>query len=128
MIQPLRCFLGQNAFPLGGPWATPSEQLLVTSLLKYTQMDIDTAANGDEAIEMCRKKAYHVILLDHMMPGKDGIETMRANSHNFNFLAAPTIKVGFKIGKSIKQVGIDQEGESITGRDHCWTITAAYLF
>ena len=33
---------------------------------------------------------------------QDGIETMRANSHNFNFLAAPTIKVGFKIGKSNK--------------------------
>jgi outer membrane protein OmpA-like peptidoglycan-associated protein len=25
---------------------------------------------------------------------------MKANSHNFNFLAAPTIKVGFKLGKS----------------------------
>ena len=33
---------------------------------------------------------------------QDGMETMRANSHNFNFLAAPTIKVGFKIGKSNK--------------------------
>lgn len=31
---------------------------------------------------------------------QDGMETMRANSHNFNFLAAPTIKVGFKLGKS----------------------------
>ena len=31
---------------------------------------------------------------------QDGIETMKANSHNFNFLAAPTIKVGFKLGKS----------------------------
>jgi len=33
---------------------------------------------------------------------QDGIETMKANSHNFNFLAAPTVKIGFKIGKSNK--------------------------
>ncbi len=55
----------------------PSNLVVVTSLLKYTQMDIDTASSGDEAIELCRKKAYHVILLDHMMPGRDGIETLK---------------------------------------------------
>ncbi|MBP5160219.1 MAG: response regulator, partial [Lachnospiraceae bacterium] len=55
----------------------PSNLVVVTSLLKYTQMDIDTASSGDEAIDLCRKKAYHVILLDHMMPGRDGIETLR---------------------------------------------------
>jgi outer membrane protein OmpA-like peptidoglycan-associated protein len=31
---------------------------------------------------------------------QDGIETMKANSHNFSFLAAPTIKLGLKLGKS----------------------------
>ena len=32
------------------------------------------------------------------------------------------------VTKAFKQVGIDRNGESITGRDHCWTLTAAYLF
>lgn len=31
---------------------------------------------------------------------QDGMETMRANSHNFSFMAAPTIKLGLKLGKS----------------------------
>lgn len=31
---------------------------------------------------------------------QDGMETMRANSHNFSFMAAPTIKIGLKLGKS----------------------------
>ncbi len=40
------------------------------------------------------------------------------------------ISASYSLGltKAFKQVGIDQEGESISGRDHCWTITAAYLF
>jgi outer membrane protein OmpA-like peptidoglycan-associated protein len=33
---------------------------------------------------------------------QEGIYNQKANSHNFNFLAAPTIKIGFKIGKSNK--------------------------
>ena len=33
-----------------------------------------------------------------------------------------------RITKAFKQVGIDRTGESITGRDHCWTLSAAYLF
>ncbi|MCR4765085.1 MAG: OmpA family protein, partial [Bacteroidaceae bacterium] len=33
---------------------------------------------------------------------QEGLERHSANSHNFNFLAAPTIKIGFKIGKSNK--------------------------
>ena len=32
------------------------------------------------------------------------------------------------ITKAFKQVGLDRNGEHITGRDHCWTLTAAYLF
>ena len=33
---------------------------------------------------------------------QEGMARQKANSHNFNFLAAPTIKIGFKIGKSNK--------------------------
>ena len=40
------------------------------------------------------------------------------------------VSASYSLGltKAFKKVGVDQEGESITGRDHCWTITAAYLF
>jgi signal transduction histidine kinase/DNA-binding response OmpR family regulator len=47
-----------------------------SSLLSRTKMQIDTAESGDEAIQLYKNKHYDVIFLDHMMPDKDGIETL----------------------------------------------------
>jgi signal transduction histidine kinase/DNA-binding NarL/FixJ family response regulator/HPt (histidine-containing phosphotransfer) domain-containing protein len=38
----------------------------------------DTALSGAEAISMVQKKKYHMIFMDHMMPGMDGVETTQA--------------------------------------------------
>ena len=46
------------------------------SLLKYTKVRIDKALSGDEGISFYRREHYDVIFLDHMMPDKDGIETL----------------------------------------------------
>jgi len=46
-------------------------------LLKETGMNIDTASGGNECIALTMSKKYDVILLDHMMPGMDGIETFK---------------------------------------------------
>ena len=48
-----------------------------TKLLKKTQMKIDTATSGPEAIKMAAEKTYDVIFVDHLMPGMDGIETLK---------------------------------------------------
>ena len=66
---------------------TPLNLIVFKGLLKQTQIRIDTANDGDEGISMSREKKYDIIFLDHMMPGKDGIETlkyMRAMSDNPN--------------------------------------------
>lgn len=47
------------------------------NLLKKTGVRIDTAYSGDEALSMTREKKYDIIFLDHMMPEKDGIETLK---------------------------------------------------
>lgn len=36
-----------------------------------------TASNGDAALEIVRKNLLDVVVLDVLMPGKDGIETLR---------------------------------------------------
>lgn len=54
----------------------PLNIMVIKSLLKDTEINIDTAENGDESIRLAAKNNYDVILMDHMMPGKDGIETM----------------------------------------------------
>lgn len=46
------------------------------NLLKLFDITPDLANSGFEAIEYVHKKTYHMILLDHMMPKMDGIETL----------------------------------------------------
>ncbi|MBO4913926.1 MAG: response regulator [Oscillospiraceae bacterium] len=49
---------------------------VVKGLLKKTQVQIDTATSGRQAISKFSKNRYDVALIDHMMPDMDGIETM----------------------------------------------------
>jgi CheY-like chemotaxis protein/HPt (histidine-containing phosphotransfer) domain-containing protein len=44
-------------------------------LLEPLNMQIDTALSGNEAIKKISHKMYDLILMDHMMPELDGIET-----------------------------------------------------
>lgn len=50
---------------------------VVEGLLKNSKMVVDLASSGKKALELVQKNIYHIILLDHMMPELDGIETMR---------------------------------------------------
>lgn len=46
-------------------------------LVKKTLMKVDTAEDGNSALALTKDKKYDIIFLDHMMPGKDGIETLK---------------------------------------------------
>ena len=46
-------------------------------LLKDHGMQIDTAMSGKECLEKVKKKEYHLIFMDHLMPEMDGIETYK---------------------------------------------------
>ncbi|MCR4674248.1 MAG: response regulator [Lachnospiraceae bacterium] len=50
--------------------------MVVTSLLKSTLAKVDTASSGYQCLDKMKETHYDVILLDHMMPGMDGIETL----------------------------------------------------
>ena len=45
-------------------------------LLKPYHMTIMTAESGPQAIEMVKSKEYHIVFMDHMMPGMDGVEAL----------------------------------------------------
>lgn len=47
-------------------------------LLKETRLQVDVAGSGGECLELLKRKTYHVICLDHMMPEMDGVETLHA--------------------------------------------------
>ena len=48
-----------------------------TSLLKMTQIQIDTATSGRNCLELADINKYDIIFIDHMMPDMDGIETLK---------------------------------------------------
>lgn len=51
---------------------------VVQGLLKGTRLQVDVASSGEECLEMLKRKTYHLICLDHMMPVMDGVQTLHA--------------------------------------------------
>ncbi|MDR1908880.1 MAG: response regulator [Spirochaetaceae bacterium] len=49
--------------------------VVAKGLLSLYQMEIDTSLSGGRALEMIEARDYDIILMDHMMPEMDGIET-----------------------------------------------------
>lgn len=47
-----------------------------TLYLKNKGYEIDTATNGQDAIELCEKEIYDIVFLDENMPGLSGLETL----------------------------------------------------
>ncbi len=54
---------------------TPMNLSVIRGLLKATKVFVTTATSGEEALDKIRETRFNVVLLDHMMPGMDGIET-----------------------------------------------------
>ncbi|MCR4927697.1 MAG: response regulator [Lachnospiraceae bacterium] len=53
-----------------------SNLTIVKLFLKRNGIEPDLAGSGKRAAEMCRAQKYDLILMDHMMPEPDGIETL----------------------------------------------------
>lgn len=49
---------------------------VLKGLLRDTGIQVDTATSGHEAIKLFEQKHFDLILLDHMMPEMDGVETL----------------------------------------------------
>ena len=52
--------------------------MVAEKLLRDTKVQVDTAAGGAECLKMTLQTRYDVILMDHLMPGMDGIECLHA--------------------------------------------------
>ncbi len=50
-------------------------RMILSSLLASNGVLTDLAESGEECLELCRKNKYDLILLDHRMPGIDGVDT-----------------------------------------------------
>jgi signal transduction histidine kinase/DNA-binding response OmpR family regulator len=51
--------------------------MVAEELLRFYELRIDTATNGEDALRLIRENFYDLVFMDHMMPEMDGIETTR---------------------------------------------------
>ena len=52
-------------------------RITVQKILSRSGYEVMTAAGGDEALQLASEKSFDLALIDLIMPGMDGIETMR---------------------------------------------------
>ena len=60
-------------------WVDDEIELLRAHILflKNKGYDVVTVTNGADAVDLCRQRAFDLILLDEMMPGLSGLETLQ---------------------------------------------------
>lgn len=51
--------------------------VVAKGILREYGIRVDTCTSGAEAVKQCVTTAYDLIFLDHMMPGMDGVETLK---------------------------------------------------
>ncbi len=83
-----KCISGKDKEKYHAAFTAPNAEILIVddnemnllvarSLLKKTKIRITECTGGAKALELMQSKRFDVILLDHMMPGMDGIETLQ---------------------------------------------------
>ena len=50
---------------------------VLVSLLKPTEIGLVEAGGGEEAVKLASEQHFDLIIMDHMMPGMDGVEAMK---------------------------------------------------
>jgi CheY-like chemotaxis protein len=80
----------------------------LTSLLENHEMDVITATNGHNAIELIRKTpGLSMVLMDIMMPDMDGYETMREIRNSAQFRTLPILALTAKAMKGDREKCLD---------------------
>lgn len=54
----------------------PMNLTVIKGLLKATRVFVTTSSSGEDAVEKVRDSKFNVVLMDHMMPGMDGVEAV----------------------------------------------------
>ena len=64
---------------------------VITDLIKETEIKVSVASSGQECLDLLRSHRYDIILLDQMMPGLSGIQTLKIINEEHLADATPII-------------------------------------
>ena len=93
---------------------------VITSLLRRTGVQLDTAASGFECIEKVRSKKYHLIFLDYMMPEMDGMETFHKLREEENGEEVPIIAITADVSTGIRQKFLSEDFADYLSKPVMW--------
>jgi len=80
----------------------PEFTRILSQRMESRGLDVDTASSGTEALEKAGATPYDAIILDLLMPGMDGIETLKHLLHD-----NPDLQVILLTGYATVQKGIE---------------------
>jgi len=72
--------VGEEAIPYGKILVVDDvdiNQFVMKEILSYYGLEIDLASSGEEAIEKVKANNYDLVFMDYLMPGMDGLETVK---------------------------------------------------
>lgn len=76
------------------------------TILSTEPYEIETAYNGEEALDLCKEREYDLILLDLMMPNVDGLEFLERFKPEIHpktkIIVTSNLSTGDMLSKAIK--------------------------
>lgn len=78
----------------------------VTAILRHSGYEVDAAYDGEEAVQLAGEHYYDAIILDIMMPKKDGMEVLKNLRHDGNL--TPVLMLTAKAEVEDKVAGLEE--------------------
>jgi twitching motility two-component system response regulator PilH len=104
---------------------SPTEMRLVTGVLQGHGHRIITATDGDQALEVARREQPGLVVLDVIMPGKNGFQVCRALKTAPETAKIPVILLTSKNQESDKFWGLKQGADEYLTKPFADTELAA---
>ena len=85
-----------------------TELMVLTKMLEKNGMSVKTAENADEAFRRLAQEKPDLILMDVVMPGKNGFQVTRAISRDPQYVGVPIIMCTSKTQETDRVWGMRQ--------------------
>jgi len=93
---------------------------VIKALLSRTMLRVDAAASGHECLELVKTNHYHVIFIDYMMPGLDGVATRRRLQEKIEGFSVPTVAFTANVIAGVRQMLLDAGFDAYMSKPVMW--------